>query len=446
MSDLVKNLAASLDLTQRFNVLNEEVDETPAHELNGASWMPHILANFMFHLASPSDEHGKLKKALHESEQLDELGPDLPHPAMALPKTSHVISVGREQMPAGNIHKRIGEGFKKAYSEMATEKPSETRAKHSEAKKVFANFTKERGYKGELAPKMLKGNHKTRLSSGAGVSTTGLNLAPHATAGLHNFDVCPNASKECRSSCLGLTAGGNKQYPDNALSSKVLRTHFLAHHPEHAARLIDKEITNHKKKAAKEGMKAGIRMNITSDLAWEHHAPQMFEKHKDVQFYDYTKMHNRVMRSLAPKKDPQDFHNSMGHPSNYHLTLSHTGTGHDESNDHHVIKVLEHGGTVASVFKRNKEGHLPTHIEDVQTGKRYPVKNGDNDDNTFDRPKAVSGLKLKGIKNEAAGRFANHVDDDRIARINHNPPSAEKAQPNVPKFTVAKPKKLKLKE
>jgi hypothetical protein len=404
-----------LDHMSRFTTLNEETDE-------GVSWMPKTLHDFMFHLASPSDPHGTLNgltEELNEATLLDHkkgrprvtpgTAPAPLHPAMALPKTKHVISVGRHEMPDGNIHKRIGEGFKKAYNEMEKEEPHVQKAKANESREVFRQFTKRRGYKAGTAPKMLMGNLKTKKSSGEGVSTTGLNLAPHATSGLDGFDVCPKASHECRHGCLGLTAGGNKQYPDNSLSSKVLRTHFIAHHPEHAARIIDDEITTHKKKAKKEGMLPGVRMNITSDLAWEHHAPKMFAKHHDVQFYDYTKMPNRVMRSLDP---------SSGHPKNYHLTLSHTGTGHKESNDKDVVKVLDKGGTVASVFQRSKTGHLPTHIEDVKTGKRYPVKNGDNDDNTFDRPEAVSGLKLKGIKNEDAGHFANKVDDDRIARIN----------------------------
>lgn len=424
MTRLVDNAASILGRMSRFDLLTEE----DAHD----HWLPKNIHDFMFHLSSPSDPHGKLKKALFESEELDEAtvfdirrgdhpNKPLAHPAMGLPKTQHVISVGRKEMPEGNIHKRIGEGFKKAYSEMENEKPHETRAKLAESKKVFQSFAQARGYKANTAPKMLMGNLKTKKSSGEGVLTTGLNLAPHATSGLDHFDVCPKASAECRSGCLGLTAGGNKQYPDFALSSKVLRTHFLAHHPEHAARIIDSELHAHKRKAAREGMLAGVRMNITSDLAWEHHAPKMFEKHKDVQFYDYTKMPNRVLRSLAPKAKPEDFHNKLGHPSNYHLTLSHTGTNHHESNDKDVVKVLEAGGTVAAVFKRStKGGHLPTHIEDVKTGKRYPVKDGDKDDNTWDRPNSVSGLKLKGIKDEHAGHFANHVDEDRIARINHN--------------------------
>ena len=67
---------------------------------------------------------------------------------------------------------------------------------------------------------------------------------------------------------------------------------------------------------------------------------------------------------------------------------------------------------------------------DHSTGKRYPVVNGDDDDNTFDRHATaglkegraghgvISGLVLKGVKNESAGPFANEVHSDGTAKIN----------------------------
>jgi hypothetical protein len=136
-----------------------------------------------------------------------------------------------------------------------------------------------------------------------------------------------------------------------------------------------------------------------------------------------------IIGLYEPKVEGSHF-NKAGHPANYHLTLSHTGTGHAESNDADVVKVLEKGGVVASVFQRGKKNKKPTAYEDVKTGKRYPVANGDDDDNTFDRHitlgktegaagnGVVSGLQLKGVKNEDAGVFANKVDDDGVVRIN----------------------------
>jgi hypothetical protein len=123
------------------------------------------------------------------------------------------------------------------------------------------------------------------------------------------------------------------------------------------------------------------------------------------------------LRHLDPKS---------GHPSNYHLSLSSTGAGHEESNDKHVGRVLHSGGVVAMVFKSKK---LPTHVVDHTTGRKFPVIDGNSDDNTFDRHTqagltegksghgVVSGLSLKG-KGVDPGNFAVPVDEDGIAHIN----------------------------
>ena len=380
--------------------------------------VPDILHDFMFHLSGPSDPSPLDKKAyLQEVTVLNTVNkenPLLPHQNKMLPKTSAMIDKAKEEGLGENenLHKAIHVGFRNTFESMKTETPEESKVKLKESHAVLHAFAQSRGLKGR--PELLGENGKTEKSTGEGVHTKGLALAPHATNGLKDFDVCPRASSECRKNCLGLEAGGNRQYPDAALSAKVLRTHFIAKHPEHAARILDHEIGKHAKSAEKNGYKPGVRMNITSDFSWEHHAPDMFKRHPNVQFYDYTKMHNRVG------------HKSL--PENYHLSLSHTGTGHAESNDNHAINALEKGNVVAMVYQRGKKVPKPTHVEDVKTGKRYPIADGDSDDNTFDRHAklgltpgkhgVVSGLKLKGVKNEDAGVFANKVDNDGIIRIN----------------------------
>ncbi len=383
-------------------------------ELPGLSKTHH---DFLFHLSGPSDDTISGKALKEEVEELDEqVDVDkVAHKAMNMPRTRGMIEQGNADPELKNAsHKSMGSKLRSTFDAMEKESPEESKANLSHSKKVFQEFAQSRGYKN--APKLLGENGKTRKSTGENVHTKGLALAPHATGGLHKFDVCPRASKECRKNCLGTEAGGNKQYPDFALSSKVLRTHFLAKHPEHAARILDHEIGQHAKSASKKGYKPGVRLNVTSDISWEHHAPQLFKRHPGVQFYDYTKMHNRV-----------------GHPNlpeNYHLTLSHTGTGHDESNDHHAVKALEKGHTVAMVYAKDKKTPNPTHVEDVKSGRRYPIINGDHDDNTFDRHAqagktegqphhgVVSGLKLKGVSAASAGHFANKVDPDGVIRIN----------------------------
>jgi hypothetical protein len=322
----------------------------------------------------------------------------------------HIMAAGMENKPTGNLFHRLKEGFHAAFPEGET--PEVTKQKALEARKHFRKFMTERGGHSAKNSLQLTGeNGKTELSSGAGVQTLGLALAPHASSG-YKQNLCPKASSECRINCLGFTAGGNRQYPVASFRAKLLRTHYVAEHPEHAARLMSHEISENEAWSDKHGYKSGFRGNVTSDLPYEHLMPKkFFERHAKTQFYDYTKIASRV--------------GSKNLPSNYSLALSHTGTDHEESNDKDVIKHLELGHVVAMVHQKSKI--TPTHVEDVQTGKRYPLVNGDKDDNVYDRhisagiPKTegvVSGLKLKGVSNEAAGKFANKVDPDGIIRIN----------------------------
>lgn len=427
---LIERVSSLLDKMSNYQ-LNEETEGPDPTEEERAPGIPSVLHDFLFHLSGPVD---KTSKTLNEATILDVKKGIKPQLPSNMVKSQHMIDVAHsEGLGHGeNLHKRIGHGMRSELQKMQSETPQESRAKLRDAKAAFRGFARSRGLGGKKDSKMLRGNMKTDASSAptmmggniktkksknVGVLTTGLNLAPHTLSGMNDFDVCPNSSHECRQKCLGITAGGNKVFPDHSLSSKILRTQFIAAHPEHSVRLLDNEIAAHKRKAKKEGMLPGFRLNMTSDIAWEHHAPQLFERHPDVQFYDYTKSPNRVMKHLDP---------NSGHPKNYHLSLSSTGTGHEESNDKSVSKVLKHGGVAAMVFRGKK---LPTHVMDHATGKSYPVINGNDNDNTFNRHTeagltegkaghgVVSGLSLKG-KGVDPGHFAIDVDQHGVAHIN----------------------------
>lgn len=319
-----------------------------------------------------------------------------------------ILQQGMSNRPSTNLYQNLKTGFHAAFPE--NEDPKETKQKARLARKHFRQFMSERGgHERRNNLNLTNENGKTKLSSGEGVQTTGLSLAPHHSSG-YEEDLCPNASSECRTNCLGFTAGGNKQYPEVSFRAKLLRTQYLAEHPENAARLISHEISENEKWSERNGYKPGFRANITSDLPWHKLMPRaFFDRHNKTQFYDYTKNPKRLDSELPP---------------NYSLALSHTGTGHEESNDADVINALNKGHVVAMV---HQPGNIsPTHVEDTSTGKRYPIVNGDKDDNVYDRHKSagipktqgvVSGLKLKGVKKEAAGNFANKVDDDGIIRL-----------------------------
>lgn len=410
-----------------------------------------VLYNFLHHLSSPTLHHEEVH--IEEAHEIE-----------------HILGKGKENAPEGNLFSHLRNGFHNAFPEDEHIKPEDdektqkdkaklTADRAKESRKHFRQFMHERGGLAKNNTTNLTGdNGKTRLSTGEGMQTLGLSLAPHSSSG-YKHNLCPKASTECKKNCLGFTAGGNKQYPETAFRAKLLRTHYLAEHPEHAARLMSHEISENEKwasehhslhdksgnivgyKHVKSGkiksedpkamshdevarahqakeltekkIKSGFRPNVTSDIPYEKLMPKhFFDRHHKTQFYDYTKVAGRL--------DNKDM------PKNYSLALSHTGTGHEESNDRDAIKHLEKGGVVAMVHQRSKV--TPTHVEDVQTGKRYPIVNGDEDDNVYDRhrqaglPKTqgvVSGLKLKGVSNEAAGKFANKVDPDGVIRINH---------------------------
>jgi len=318
-------------------------------------------------------------------------------------------------------------GFHAAFPENEDEKTRKQKA--TDARNHFRRFMHEHaGLSENNGTELTSSNGKTKKSTGVGRKTKGIAMAPHAMAGIPSWNSCPKSSAECRAGCLGLTVSLNKA--GSSLRAKVARTHYMVMHPEQFARLMDNEITSHEKTSKRLGLESGFRGNVTTDHPYEDLLPRsFFDKHRDTTFYDYTKRADRIGEGI---------HGNSGIP-NYHLALSHTGTGHKESNDKDAIKVLNSGGVVTMVYK--KKSRNPTHVEDVATGKRWKVVDGDSDDNVDDRhamndiPKnegVVSGLLLKGVKNEDAGYFANDVDNDGIIRIN-KPTAAKKVIPIVAK-------------
>jgi hypothetical protein len=124
-------------------------------------------------------------------------------------------------------------------------------------------------------------------------------------------------------------------------------------------------------------MRACVRLNGTSDIAWERLG--VFAEFPTVQFYDYSKS---PIRALQFAKGAM--------PSNYQLTFSRS-----ESNEAQAIDVLRNGGNVAVVFA----GVLPL------TWQGFEVINGDESDLRFlDKKNVVVGLKAKGdAKKDATG-------------------------------------------
>ena len=90
------------------------------------------------------------------------------------------------------------------------------------------------------------------------------------------------------------------------------RTRMFFEQREQFMALLVKDIEHAQRRANKLGMTLTVRLNGTSDLPWEkirvgEHRNIMM-RFPQIQFYDYTKIHHRVLSNHLP--------------SNYHLTFS----------------------------------------------------------------------------------------------------------------------------
>jgi len=215
-------------------------------------------------------------------------------------------------------------------------------------------------------------NPKIQKGTKRGYFTTIQHFAPSKLSGVN---VCLDATPECIRFCLnkagrgGIFKAGEKTniiQEARKTRTRMFNNDFQSYKPK-----LIKEITAHVKRATKLGLKPCVRLNGTSDLSWEDGFAPLFWRFEDVQFYDYTKSFDRMMRFL---KGPWP-------TKNYHLTFSRS-----ELNDDQCNKVLDAGGSVAVVF------------DDVpDTFRGRAVYSGDDDDLRFLDPKGIwVGLKAKG--------------------------------------------------
>ena len=239
--------------------------------------------------------------------------------------------------------------------------------------------------------------------------TKSLTLTPSDASG--RINTCSCATQECRAACLNMTGRGPMSQ-----TARLNKTNFMLDNPHHFMGMLHDEIDAHENYASKRGKRAAVRLNMVSDIPYEKLHPEVFDHHPNVQFYDYTKIHGRLMN---PDGSPKQL------PKNYHVTLSSTGV-HKESNWKHVRQHLDNGGVAAMVFaipagRGDKAGGaLPTHVHEEKTGKKYRVIDGDvHDHRHLDhayndaRPGEglIVGLRIKGGKKmlEKAGDFAVKV-------------------------------------
>lgn len=202
-----------------------------------------------------------------------------------------------------------------------------------------------------------------------------------------NLNLCPmSALAACIDACLNTTGRGRMNSIQEARQRK---TDAFESDPVAFVDQLKKDIMFALRKATKQGVKLAVRLNGTSDIAWENmrgsNGNTILQDFPDVQFYDYTKLPNRKV------------------PANYHLTVSYSG-----ANAKYAAKVLKSDHNIAVVF-RDKNS-----IPEFWNGRR--VIDGDRDDLRFMDPKSVVvALYAKGDAKKDKTGFVVDVNYDTIA-------------------------------
>jgi hypothetical protein len=221
-------------------------------------------------------------------------------------------------------------------------------------------------------PKILKGTKQ-------GYNTYILHLAP---ADLSGYETCPKRTAGCTAACLNTAGRGGmfkKGETTNVIQqARIRKTKLFFENRQAFLEDLAKDIKLAIKQSAKLGLIPVIRINGTSDIAWEKYEvtfegqtyDNIFALFPTIQFYDYTKILGRKVSNIA----------------NYHLTFSAA-----DGNDLDVLKAIAQGYNVAVVFGIKKTLPMP----EFYMGR--PVFNGDDSDLRFLDPKGVIvGLYAKG--------------------------------------------------
>ena len=222
-------------------------------------------------------------------------------------------------------------------------------------------------------------SHKLDLSEKNGTLTFGLYLAPWnmswhqvCAGGAHCHEFCLNGSGQNK---IDELARGVEYSKINI--SRIKKTKLFYQNRPLFMRILTHEIRKAAARAKALNMPFAVRLNCTSDLS-----PELFidpetglnilELFHDVQFYDYTKVPNRI--KLLGKYD------------NYDLTFSFDGYNWSTAE-----KYLQAGGRVAVVFANE----LPSTFDG------YKVINGNNYDMRYMDPgKCIVGLSYHAVAND----------------------------------------------
>jgi hypothetical protein len=214
------------------------------------------------------------------------------------------------------------------------------------------------------------GNAKTVKGQAKGYLTGILYLVPAGQFGLPNL--CPNHSPGCKSACL-FTAG--RGIMPHTRDGRIRKTKLFVESPSKFVDMLYTDIIKLITRAKKLDLIPCVRLNGTSDIAWEKikgtGGCTIMETFPNLQFYDYTKRPNRVT------------------PPNYHLTFSMSENNLDTCRDEF------NRGLNVTIVTRSPKDSLLRRINWFET---YPnVIDGDENDLRFlDKPKSLVVLTPKG--------------------------------------------------
>lgn len=233
-------------------------------------------------------------------------------------------------------------------------------------------------------------NPKLRKSDQAGTPfrTWGLALAPARESG---FQLCSSSSPGCRATCL--YRQGHARLDTTIAACRIVKTVAFREHREWFERQLTHELSTIERRAVRDGFAVAVRLNLTSDIAWERELPEIFLRFSKLQAYDYTKHFARMKRFIRGDLPP-----------NYHLTFSRS-----ENNETQCREVLEAGGNVAVVFRSR---------EFPKSYLGFTVVNGDETDLRFLDPAGVIvALSAKGSAKADDTGFVVDASGSRISLL-----------------------------
>jgi hypothetical protein len=224
-----------------------------------------------------------------------------------------------------------------------------------------------------------------------------LHLAP---ANLSGYETCAKRTAGCTAACLNTAGRGGmfkKGESTNIIQQARIRKtkSFFENRAQFMADLVaDIELAI--KQSAKKNLVPVIRLNGTSDLAFEKYSvvrngvtyTNIFAAFDNIQFYDYTAILGRKVANIK----------------NYHLTFS-----AKESNSVDVTRAINQGYNVAMVFDKLPDSFMGLKVIDADESDLRFL------DSQLAGGQVICGLKAKGPARKDTSGFVRRVIELKLA-------------------------------